>query len=179
MRIFKKLSLRWSNGFFELFTLRKVPFLFHWSACAVFLFFLLLSFFWGIESLILVFSYLSIMVFHELGHIFMAQRFYSSAYRVRIYAFFGITELEAPHSLFEEIAVSWGGILAQILILIPAFFLFHFWTTAPAGIRIFLCVASYFNLLWIGINLAPAKVLDGGKAWKIFPYYWKKIRNRK
>jgi Zn-dependent protease len=122
-------------------------------------------------------SYLAIIFVHEVGHAAIARHLGYEVTAIRIGLLHGRCEYEYPESAWHASLVSWGGILAQLLI---AAFVF-----AVAGvvsgslsdyfgpIVIFL---GYMNVVIAAINLTPRAPFDGYLAWRIFPAILDKVR---
>jgi len=63
-----------------------------------------------------IISYLAIIFVHELGHAWVASRLGYEVFAIRIGLIHGRCEFEAPYSLWDAALVSWGGVLAQLLV---------------------------------------------------------------
>jgi Zn-dependent protease len=122
-------------------------------------------------------SYITIIFVHELGHAAIARRLGYEVTAIRIGLVHGRCEYEHPDSAWEASLVSWGGILAQLLVAALVF--------AIAGvvsgnlsdrfgpIVIFL---GYINIIIAAVNLTPRAPFDGYLAWRIFPAILEKVR---
>ena len=122
-------------------------------------------------------SYIAIIFAHELGHAAIARRLGYDVTAIRIGLVHGRCEYEHPDSAWDASLVSWGGILAQLLVAALVF--------ATAGvvsgnlsdrfgpIVIFL---GYINIIIAAVNLTPRAPFDGYLAWRIFPAILEKVR---
>ena len=126
-----------------------------------------------------VLAYIAIIFVHEVGHAAIARRLGYDVTAIRIGLLHGRCEYEHPDSAWDASLVSWGGILAQLLIAALVF--------AIAGvvsgrlsdrfgpIVIFL---GYMNIIIAAVNLTPRAPFDGYLAWRIFPAILEKVRGQ-
>jgi Zn-dependent protease len=122
-------------------------------------------------------SYVAIIVIHEVGHAVVARRLGYEVSAIRIGLLHGRCEYEHPNSAWDASLVSWGGILAQLLIAAIVF------ATAAAVSGTFsdyfgpvVIFLGYINIVFAGINLTPRAPFDGYLAWRIFPAMVDKFR---
>lgn len=83
--------------------------------------FLLLSFLCGyFKNVIFVFF---IVIFHELGHVFVIRLFHYKIIKVELYPFGGITKIDKPinSSINKEILIASAGVVFQILLFLVVF----------------------------------------------------------
>jgi Zn-dependent protease len=132
---------------------------------------------WALAITCLV-SYAAIILVHEVGHAAIARHLGYEVTAIRIGLLHGRCEYEYPDSAWHASLVSWGGVLAQLLI---AAFVFAI-AGAMSGtlsdyfgpIVIFL---GYMNILIAAINLTPRAPFDGYLAWRIFPAILDKFKD--
>jgi len=126
-----------------------------------------------------IFSYLAIIFVHELGHAWIAHRLGYEIFAIHIGLVHGRCEIEPPYSHWDAVLISWGGVVAQLLVaaavlsaspLLPGTISNYF---GP-----FVLFLGYFNVIVAVGNLAPARGLDGALAWRIFPEMVRRIRGR-
>jgi stage IV sporulation protein FB len=122
-------------------------------------------------------SYVAIIFVHEVGHGAVARYLGYEVTGIRVGLFHGRCEYGHPHSAWDASLVSWGGIIAQLLIAALVF--------AVAGVLsgnlsdyfgpivIFL---GYMNIVIAAVNLTPRAPFDGYLAWRIFPAIFKKVK---
>ena len=151
---------------------KGIPFFFHWT--------ILLWLVWyagryksvlgaGLAFVGLV----ALLMAHELGHAIAARSRRLEVHAIRLSALHGRCEYELPHDEMDDVIVAWGGVLAQVCILVPAWGLRHVLHWAAPGIEsllapLFLALIPV-NLLLIAVNLVPVAPLDGHKAWRVLP----------
>lgn len=83
--------------------------------------FLLLSFLCGyFKNVIFIFF---IVIFHELGHVFVIRLFHYKIIKVELYPFGGITKIDKPinSSINKEILIASAGVVFQILLFLVVF----------------------------------------------------------
>ena len=131
-------------------------------------------------GLLAVASYFSIILLHEAGHAFVAHRLGLEVLNIQIGWIHGACEYQAPNDELSAIKVAWGGVAAQLLVAIPVLVVATVYPLDDHGIFgpvvIFL---GYVNLLIALINLAPSRLLDGGEAWRILPYWFRNRTQRR
>src|SRR5277367_4505181 len=123
-------------------------------------------------------SYVAIIVIHEVGHAVVARRLGYEVSAIRIGLLHGRCEYEHPHSGWDASLVSWGGILAQLLVAALVFSI----AVVVSGnlsdlfgpIVIFL---GYMNIVIAAVNLTPRAPFDGYLAWRIFPAILEKVKS--
>lgn len=166
--------------YLQAFRFVSAPVLVHWSAA------LALPLGWALtgrfsSGLMWCLAFLVLMLAHELGHATVAKRFGVRVLSVRLHLFHGLCVHEMPKTARIEIAISWGGVLAQALLLGVAFIAVEFVTTAfgriPAPWSAAVRVLTLTNLMLIMINLLPIPPLDGATAWRVLPLMGSPIRN--
>ena len=79
----------------------------------------LVSFKSPIHAVVALASYLAIIVTHELGHAWMAQRLGYGVDAIHVAFLHGICVTDAPHSESDRVLVAWGGVLAQLATAVP------------------------------------------------------------
>ncbi len=133
----------------------------------------------GLQILALGCAYFFLLLFHEIGHAFVAEHFRREILAIDIYGVIGVCSYEYYEDPYEESAIAWGGILAQLIVLVPALLgLFFRINLVSDVLNVILVMFSYFNIMLIIINLAPAKGLDGYKAWGIVPHFYHRNKKR-
>ncbi|HWC17009.1 MAG TPA: hypothetical protein VG498_08330 [Terriglobales bacterium] len=113
-------------------------------------------------------GWLGVMLIHECGHAFAAQRYGSEVLCIDLYPIFGLCSFRAPWSKFAECVIVWGGVLAQAVVAIPVvlFLAVHGYTSVEP-VDVLLALLGPFSLAIAVLNLLPLSQLDGAKAWKL------------
>lgn len=108
----------------------------------------------------------SIVLVHELGHIFMMKVFRRHVTSIEILPFGGITKVDAKISenIFEDLLITVGGIFFQTILGAVLFAMYH---EGKIDYRTFEFLNTY-NILIILFNLLPICPLDGFKILKLF-----------
>lgn len=143
---------------------------------AFFTFIYLFLFIKDINMRIILFFYLMFMILlHELGHTLVAKKFNKKVYGIVIYFNGGLCIHEKSKIKTEEIFIAWGGVLAQLVLLIITiisqltlknYFPEHYTDFVKQAFE----YGNYYNIFGMISNLLPYRDLDGVKAWKILRY---------
>jgi Zn-dependent protease len=146
------------------------PVQFHWSVFAIAGVLLLISLDSIVHALAAITAYLAIIVIHEFGHAWMARRRHYRVERIQIAMFHGRCTHEAPDYEWDDVAIAWGGVLAQLAVAIPAFILAAVIGRAKLGpFDLAVAMLSRVNLVVALMNLVPSSSTDGAKAWRVIP----------
>jgi len=122
----------------------------------------------GIPILFIALGLFSVMLIHEFGHAFLAKRLGYAVYRIQIFPIHGLCLYEEPYSPYEDSLIAWGGVLAQLVLFVPAAaFLVLFGNSNNGSVNVLLVTFSYINATIMVTNLTPAAPLDGKKAWRL------------
>lgn len=155
----------------------------HWTAWAVPLVLLAISWRRPEVGLIAAASYLLIIVAHEAGHALAARRFDVRATAIHLGFMHGRCSFDAESTYYlekEELIVAWGGVLAQAAIAAPI--LVAHALTGFGDIYPFQFIVKYLgtvNLLIAAFNLLPFPGADGEKAWRLLPLLWSEWRGQR
>lgn len=158
------------------------PISLHWSALLAF------PIAWAatqsvVAGLVGLFAYLTLIFVHELGHAVIARASGAEVISIELYWLHGLCRIEHPRSLGVSVAIAWGGVAAQFLLLLFALILIKATTVVlgeiPLVLRpLFVCWVL-LNLPMIVGNLMPIEPLDGATAWRVIPMLWRQVRRRK
>lgn len=170
------------SGYWKLAHWKRIPVYAHWT--------ILLWFPWAlIQGMKLVWlfptflAFITILLFHEFGHAIAARYTDTKVYAIKLFLMHGECTHETPYYESEDILIAWGGVLAQLLLLvltvIVQYLLFHFSPIWMLQLSPVFDVLTKTNLIIIAFNLIPVKPLDGVVAWRIIPFVLLKIRTRK
>jgi Zn-dependent protease len=151
------------------------PIYIHWSVFAVVLVLAAISIESPIYAAVTMVSYLGIIAIHEIGHACVAQKRGYDVISIRIAFLHGRCEYEAPDYEWDEVAIAWGGVLAQLLVAAPILVIATLLDRVNLGyLGPIVVVLGYLNLVIALVNLVPAPGLDGATAWRIIPLLWEK-----
>lgn len=146
----------------------------HWSVLVMMVVWSRFTFapvFWlGFGLLILV---------HELGHAAFVLRYRLGLSEIALHGAGGYCRHDLPGTAFQEAAVAWGGVLAQ-LTLVAAIKLAEL-LLGPPQTAVTATLAYVFTdvSLWLAaFNLIPFEPLDGAKAWRILPMLARRFRKQ-
>ena len=162
-------------GEFKIF---NAPVYVHWSVLAVSVFILVVYFQNLVTVAIAVASFFCITFVHEIGHAAVANKMGYRVFSLKLCLFHGLCEYESPYYEWDDVKISWGGVLAQVLIAILVFTLSSLGARNIDFFAPILLFLGYYSLFIIPFNLLPVRGLDGYKAWRIIPLALKQIRNR-
>lgn len=151
----------------------------HWSVFAVSAFILA-----GVVanpglSILGLFCYFGVLLLHEAGHLYFAQRKGCRVLSIEIYPVFGLTAFEVPWSKLDHCVICWGGVIAQAIVFVPlVIWVALFGYTRLNAVNLVFAIFGFFSLGVAIFNLLPIGSLDGYIAWQIFPALLAE-RNRK
>jgi stage IV sporulation protein FB len=157
-----------------------VPILVHWTVPAVGLFVLGTGVQHILTAAALIASYLAMLVIHEVGHQFVAERRGCRVVAIKIYPIHGTCMFESPRTAYDEILIAWGGPVAQLVVATPlAIYIKLFGSTGVYALDMPIAVLGVFSPIIAAFNLLPIAPLDGRKAWMIIPWTWRRLRRRR
>jgi Zn-dependent protease len=163
-----------SRGWWTLGRIKGAPIRLHWSI-------VLGALLWSRFSLrpALWLAFVALILIHELGHALFVLRFKLGLSEIAVHGAGGYCRHERAGSRFEESAIAWGGVLAQLLLLLcveGALLGLGPPTSGPAAEVVY--VLTEANLWLIVINLIPIEPLDGAKAWPLLGMLLTRLRER-
>ncbi|MDF3070503.1 MAG: hypothetical protein K0R38_6104 [Polyangiaceae bacterium] len=163
-----------SRGWWTVLRLRGAPIRLHWSlplGALVWSGFSFAPAFW------LAFALLILV--HELGHALLVLRYGLGLSEVAVHGAGGYCRHERAGSRYEESAVAWGGVLAQLALYVVVQLLVLA-LGRPSSIHgaQALYVLTSTNLWLIALNLIPIEPLDGAKAWPLIGMLLSRRRRR-
>lgn len=102
-----------------------------------------------------------IIIFHELGHVFLCILFKVEVSKVEIYPFGGLTSIikRIHERLYKDVFISLGGILFQVLLYFVFRFLYEYNLIVLSSYNMFL----RYNASVMLFNILPIIPLDGSK----------------
>ena len=159
---------------YYLFSRMGVPVYAHWSVVALCLGVIIAMPVVGLPMVVLGLALLILMLLHEFGHAFLVQRLGYEVDKIELYPIHGWCLHDAPCTAYEDYVIAWGGVLAQLILLLPAIVFLKLFGNRPYGIiNAILLAFGPINLWLVIVNLAPIPPLDGSKAWRIVPAWIK------
>jgi len=153
---------------------------FHWSVFAVAGILLIASLDDPVHAILAIVSYVAIIVIHECGHAWVARRRRYAVDELRIAMFHGRCIHESADYELDDVAIAWGGVLAQFAVAIPMLVIAALTPPemlGPAAPAVM--ILGRVNVFLALINLIPANGLDGQKAWRVIPLardWWRSRR---
>lgn len=158
------------TGYLTLGRVRGALVRIHWSAFALAL---LLGYSRGafLPSLFSSLLVLVLIVIHEFGHAFMVWRYRHQVIAIEVFAFHGWCRWDGHPSRYESAMISWGGVFAQLALLVPAVAIAIAFPQAGRPVLLDAAIYTFVwtNLFLVCINLIPIAPLDGAEAWKLVP----------
>ncbi len=120
-----------------------------------------------------------LILVHELGHALLVLRYGLGLSEVAVHGLGGYCRHERSGSRFEESAVAWGGVLAQLVL----FLVVHGLALAFGPPRTAYAAQAFYvltttNLMVAALNLIPLEPLDGAKAWPLLGMWFSRVRRR-
>jgi hypothetical protein len=141
----------------------------HWSVFAVSAFILANVVSHPGLSILGLGCYYSVLLIHESGHLYAAQRKGGRVLSIRLYPVFALTTFEVPWSKLDHCVIAWGGVIAQALVLVPLItWVTVFGYTRLDAINMIFAILGFFSLGVVDLQ-PPVRGLDGWIAWQIFP----------
>lgn len=172
------MSAKWRR-LIEVMQIHGVRVFLHWSVLLVGAIILLGNLKRPSDSFLVLGAYYGVIILHECGHMFAAQRMGYGVHSIELYPFWGITVYQAPSSRFDRCLITWAGVAAQAVVAIPlVIWVEVFGFTHYAPVDSILVVLGYFNLFIAAFNLLPIRPLDGATAWGLLPALFKFVRPR-
>jgi Zn-dependent protease len=119
-------------------------------------------------------SLLALVVAHEIGHFLVARFCGLHVLGFEFNILHGQCLLDSPEYEIELALVSWGGVMAQAVLLLLFVPLYALGDVLPQPLMTLLApMAAVFvvvNVLYIVVNLWPKAPFDGANAWKLIRY---------
>jgi stage IV sporulation protein FB len=162
-----------------LLRIRGVSVYFHWSVLLIAAVILANAVSKPWTSIAALFSYLGMILLHEVGHLYAAQRLGCRVHSISLYPFHGRCEFETPWSKFDHCVIAWGGVIAQAAVFVPVvLWVIIVGYTPFEPINAMLAILGGISMVIAGFNLLPSAGLDGHTAWAIIPEFLRQRRLR-
>jgi Zn-dependent protease len=170
------------RNFWHLGAWRGVPVAVHWTVLFVFVW---LYFFFRdvLATVIASAAFFGLLVVHELGHAAVLRWKKIEVESIAFYGLHGTTEY-AWASAANEILIAWGGVAAQLLLLLLAVAVSYVpgISTIPIVATIAQPVLFVFiqvNIFLMVVALLPIGPFDGRRAWAVIPRTRERLRRRR
>lgn len=152
----------------------RIPVSIHWTLLLWLPWYLLQdkNLVWAVLTLL---AFTALLCAHEMGHAAIARSRRVKVYAIKLYLLHGQCEHQHPYYEADDVFIAWGGVLAQLVVLILAIAAKHLiiWL-APSTYYLLAPLFSVFinaNIVIAAINLIPIAPLDGHKAWRAIPLF--------
>lgn len=150
------------NGYFHLLTWHRIPLRVHWSSLILVAY----TVGAGMNAFLEGLGLWTLILVHEAGHAALCRLFRLKVLEIRLFPFLGQCIFEDTHNMRQRVIIAWGGVLAQLAVLLGALVACNFTPTSVEP-RSYLGALLFLNLVMVIINLIPAHPLDGFTAWKL------------
>lgn len=170
------------QNYWQLGTWGRIPVSMHWTVLIAFAW--LYLFFWDLFATAIASAALfALLVAHEFGHVAVLRKRRIAVERIELFGIHGRTS-HAWASANDEILIAWGGVGAQVLVLLAALaigYVLELWASpivwVVAGPILF--VLTKLNIFLMVVALLPIGPFDGHRAWVVIPWLRKTIRRRR
>jgi Zn-dependent protease len=114
-------------------------------------------------------SFVAIIVVHELGHAAAVKASGFTVCGIDVTGLGGHCRFRGRGSDLETAWIAWGGVLAQMLLLLVVLIVRAIWGAPQSRAGLLASEAFVGVNLWIAaLNLVPMRPLDGADAWRLF-----------
>ncbi len=159
----------------------RIPVSMHWTVLLIFPWLFLWLNDW-LAALIGSGAYFLLLLAHEFGHAAVARWRRVAVDGITLNGLHGETSHAYPRSTGDDILIAWGGVAAQVLVLLLTLlatpwieFSSHaVWTVAAPVIMVF----TRWNLFLMVVALLPIGPMDGRRAWAVIPWLRQRFRRR-
>ncbi len=170
------------HNYWQLGSWRRTPVAMHWTVLLVPPWLYLL--FWDLlATLVGSLAFFALLVVHELGHVFVLRRRRIPVESVTLYGLHGETRygFASPR---DESLVAWGGVAAQLLVLVLAVAAAYLMPASIPALVSAILGPLYFifvkvNIILMVVVLLPIGPFDGRAAWAAIPQMRAAARKRK
>lgn len=163
------------SGFWSIGKWRDVPVFFHWTILLWIPWSLWqnMDFFWAALTFP---AFVLLMCAHEFGHAIVAKLRHVEVEAIKLFVLHGQCEHEHPYYEEDDVFIAWGGVLAQLVLLVLALTAKHLSILLFPPVYYILAPLFYVfinaNITIAVINLIPVEPLDGYRAWRAIPLLW-------
>jgi Zn-dependent protease len=164
----------------KILEIQRVPVYANWSLVLFSVVILLGALERPAEALAAWCSFFGVLLLHECGHMYVAQKLGYPVDSIRLYPFFGLAIFAQPYSRYDYSRIAWGGVAAQAVISLPVLlYLAIFGFTRWDPVNIVLGIFGYYSAFVAACNLLPIPPLDGVVAWGLIPELIRRAQQRR
>jgi Zn-dependent protease len=165
--------MRFEHGALTIARLGRVTFRLHWTLPVSLFVFSGLTFDWLRWT-----GLLAVMLGHTLGHLAMVKAAGARATAFTVGGLGGRCEWEGQMNAISRATIAWGGVWAQLLLLVAGLGLSYVQAPMSALQLAMLSVVVSRNAVLIAANLLPLAPFDGGEAWVLPLLLGRRVRDR-
>jgi len=166
--------MRVENGSIVVGQWRNAPILLHWSILLAAVFFSRFSF-----QPVFLLAFGALILAHEIGHAWFVLWFRCRVVAIEVNGFGGVCRWRGRANPIQRAWIAWGGVLAQLAILIVALAWFSLFPPTSGAAAEAHHALIRTNLWIMGFNLLPIPPLDGATAWKLPGLLWRASKKNK
>ena len=167
------------NKLFEAMEIRGVKVFAHWSVLLIGTVILIGALEKPLLAVTVLAAYYGVILIHECGHMFAAQRKGCAVWSIELYPIWGITRFSQPYSKYDQCVIAWGGVIAQAIVAAPILvWVETFGYTRFQAVNAILAIFGFFSLSVAVFNLLPIRPLDGSIAWGLLPALIRRPRTK-
>jgi len=170
------------QNYWQLGTWRRIPVSMHWTVLIAVAW--LYLFFWDLlATAIASAAFFALLVAHESGHVAVLRRRKIAVESIELFGIHGRTS-HGWASATDEILIAWGGVGAQLVVLLLALAIGYVleplaspivWLVAGPVLFVF----TKLNIFLMVVALLPIGPFDGQSAWAVIPWLRRTIRRRR
>lgn len=125
-------------------------------------------------------SFFALVLIHEIGHALIVKAYSLENHELIVHGLGGACIWSGSATQKQISIISWGGVIAQLSVLIIFLILPNFFALPPYDYidQIFRTFIGT-NLFIMIFNLIPYDPMDGAEAWKIFSPVWRDLKSLK
>lgn len=170
------------QNFWQLGTWRRIPVSMHWTVLIAFAW-LYLAFWDVLATAIASVAFFALLIVHEWGHVFVLRRRKIGVERIEFFGIHGKTSYGLA-STADDILVAWGGVGAQLVVLLLATALAYGVDLRGNAMASLIAGPLFFvfikiNIFLMVVALLPIGPFDGHHAWAAIPWLRRSVRQRR
>jgi len=129
-------------------------------------------------------AYVLLLLAHEFGHAAVARWRRVVVEEITLNGLHGETAHGYPRSTGDDILIAWGGVAAQLVLLLLALIAGPYLETASSPVvgtiaGPVMLVFTRWNLFLMIVALLPIGPMDGRRAWAVIPWLRQSLRRRR